>query len=91
MAPFENVVVERVFTLGAGVVVVLVVTLAAAAVESLALATVVVPAAESTHSFMLVIDIRVMLSERAFAAATVPGFEESTTDFGAGWRTNVVN
>jgi hypothetical protein len=74
MAPFEKVVVvvERAFAFGVGARDVVGLLVAAAVafviVVSLVLATwVLVPAAESTHSFMLVIDIRVMLSLFAFA------------------------
>jgi hypothetical protein len=92
MAPFENVVVvARPFALGvagaAWVVAVLVVAIVfAAAVVSFA----PTPAAESTQSFMLVIDMRVMLSERARAAIIVAGLLESTAAL-FGFGTNVVN
>jgi hypothetical protein len=91
MAPFENVVVEA-CVLALEVVVVFEATVSVAVVVFAAAVVSVVetPAAESTQSFMLVIDIRVMLSERALVAATTAGLVESTAAF-VGLGTNVVN
>jgi hypothetical protein len=91
----EKVVVEaRVLVLAVVAVVALVAGTVSVAVATAFAATVVslagTPAAESTHSFMLVIDMRVTLSERAFAAATVAGLAESTAAL-VGFGTKVVN
>jgi hypothetical protein len=91
MAPFENVVVvERVFTLGAVIVGLFTTAVAVAVVVSLAVVAVLVPAAESTHCFMLMIDIRVTLSACDLAAATVAALVESFAVL-VGFGTNVVN
>ena len=94
MAPFEKlVVVERPLALEDVVAALLVVAVAlvvAMVLVAAAVSLVAIPAAESTHSFMPVIDRRLILSERAFATATVAGLVESTAAF-VGFGTNVVN